>query len=397
MSSRSQQRLSMISNSSGAPNRNSGSRHHAHSVSLGSINTSNRVTRRRSNASNVNSVAALRAALDESTKVLDIPKHGQSRPTLDLGRNNSNDGDQGYRAKPEDSAIADGFLPARHNNGAPKARARRASEGSHLIKGEGKRSSGELRWEHDPAWAYTSKLLISKHQQVQLLEAASVLVNMNVDADLEPLKRGESDSSSLSPGASGSSETNDDYYDAYSSAETTPPPTAESYSYPEGISTGRTKRSSGLSSLYSRSYQSAPSSSLPGISGFPHYTSGMSGEEESGLAAAVETLCSFGTPRSGPVLLPSDVPPVPPLPARYAEEHQATKSGSIFAQSDLGLPSPSYQPLSSEREVLMIPSRGGDYPDYDDRNMAHEEDEGVFGSMEGIAHDAHEELFSHRA
>ena len=30
-------------------------------------------------------------------------------------------------------------------------------------------------WEHTPEWQYTSKLLISKHQQVQLLEAASVL------------------------------------------------------------------------------------------------------------------------------------------------------------------------------------------------------------------------------
>lgn len=34
-------------------------------------------------------------------------------------------------------------------------------------------------WEHTAEWNYTKKLLISKHQQVQLLEAASILVSMN--------------------------------------------------------------------------------------------------------------------------------------------------------------------------------------------------------------------------
>lgn len=41
-------------------------------------------------------------------------------------------------------------------------------------------------WEHTPEWNMTSKLLISKHQQVQLLEAASILVSMNEeDEDLD--------------------------------------------------------------------------------------------------------------------------------------------------------------------------------------------------------------------
>lgn len=33
-------------------------------------------------------------------------------------------------------------------------------------------------WEHTPEWTMTKRLLISKHQQVQLLEAASILVGM---------------------------------------------------------------------------------------------------------------------------------------------------------------------------------------------------------------------------
>lgn len=47
-------------------------------------------------------------------------------------------------------------------------------------------------WEHTPEWNMTSKLLISKHQQVQLLEAASILVSMNEeDEDETPDKAPE--------------------------------------------------------------------------------------------------------------------------------------------------------------------------------------------------------------
>ena len=265
-------------------------------------------------------------------------------------------------------------------------------------------------WEHDPAWAYTSKLLISKHQQVQLLEAASVLVNMNADEpEPEISKASESDHSSASPTASGSSDLRNEIDDEYSSAETTPPPMGDQWDLPEGISTGRGKRYSGMSSTYSRSYQSAPSGSLPASNGWSHYTaqsrpstsgyaSGMTEEEEGGLVAAVETLCNFGTPRTGPVLLPPDVPPVPPLPARYIEQHQRTKSGNLMAQPDYGLPSPSYQPLSNERDVRMgdeVPCPSHEDHEHDTRYAPHsrsDEDEGIFGSMEGIAHEAHQEL-----
>lgn len=40
-------------------------------------------------------------------------------------------------------------------------------------------------WEHTPEWSMTSKLLISKHQQVQLLEAASILVSINEPDEIE--------------------------------------------------------------------------------------------------------------------------------------------------------------------------------------------------------------------
>ena len=123
----------------------------------------------------------------------------------------------------------------------------------------------------------------------------------------------------------------------------------------------------------------------------------MNGEEQSGLAAAVETHCSYGTPRKEHVLLPPDVPPVPPLPAQYAEQHQRTKSGHFAPNIDLGLPSPSYQPLSNERDVRMgneqTLSRHHSYDAQTNSVSRHDNDEGVFGGMEGIAHEAHKELY----
>ncbi|CAO3657675.1 unnamed protein product [Mucor hiemalis] len=34
------------------------------------------------------------------------------------------------------------------------------------------------QWEHSEEWEFTSKFLLTKHQQVQLLEAAAILMNM---------------------------------------------------------------------------------------------------------------------------------------------------------------------------------------------------------------------------
>lgn len=270
-----------------------------------------------------------------------------------------------------------------------------------------------VRWEHTPEWSYTSKLLISKHQQVQLLEAASVLVNMNQDGTTPPdsAKDFQSDQDSASPAASGSS----GQHDGLSSADTTPPPQLEAHpvnSYSGSSFASRPKRYSSGNG-FSRSYQSAPSSnplfagSAPNGSGFGQYhpqsserrplSSGISAgaqEDEAGLAAAVELLsCSFGTPRSGPVTLPPDVPPVPPLPARY----QSYQTQSVLSGSGSTL-TPSFQARvvstsfvrgnSDERrdDVNMEDNEGsiGDDEEYDSRSRGRsdEEDDGVFGRME---------------
>lgn len=226
-------------------------------------------------------------------------------------------------------------------------------------------------WEHTPEWQYTSKLLISKHQQVQLLEAASVLVAMNTDAAQGDAKLSDSDHSSASPAASGS----DSRDDEISSAETTPPPQGEQ-------PFGHRKRYSNASSVISRSYQSEFSAARPGSSSHGRQWSTSSSrpmpaasslaqsypdEDQADLAAAVGLLsCSYGTPTYGPTSLGQDVPPVPPLPARYQNSYQPSSlSNAQRFQDDVDMDEESYS----------------DDEDHE-TSRADEADDGVFGRME---------------
>lgn len=441
-------RLSVTSTpSSSTPIRHATSRYHSHSVSLGAVNPSHRITRRKSmNASTFNNVAVIAAALNDmddkgsapskrgslnlktaaSSRGVESSRYGGSSgdryPLGGLASNNENANEEAM--DDEGSVIEDDFLPSENVSTGSKARARRASEGSYLTKGEGKRSSGELRcekcgkgykhsscltkhlWEHTPEWILTSKLLISKHQQVQLLQAASVLVGMNHEttAAEDTTKPSESDHSSASPAASGSSDVREEEY-YISSAETTPPPMNEHYAMVEDADSSRSKRHSGNSSSFSRSYQSAPSFSLPAGSNLSQYhqqrrpsSSGVASaevdEEEAGLVAAVESLCSFGTSRNGFVPFPDDVPPVPPVPAKYREYNVNRLSGNLGQLPELALSAPSYQSLSDEQDMKKGNSHivhvHEDY-DYDDHSISHgrsdEEDDGIFGAMEGVTHE----------
>lgn len=313
---------------------------------------------------------------------------------------------------------------------AQKARVRRASDGQPLTKEGRKSNRAELRckkcgkgykhsscltkhlWEHTPEWSYTSKLLISKHQQVQLLEAASVLVAMNNTPKDEPVPaivnvstppdsvRGfPSDNESASPTASGYSELND----RQSSADTTPPPQQEMFGQSIPGYHHLSKRYS--SGGFSRSYQSTPISGIVGsapngpFGGFGHArqqsqdrrppSSGMNatGQEDRDLAAAVELLsCSFGSNSGGrTVTLPPDAPPVPPLPAQYLDQ-AASLSSAGFINSF-----PSRQPESFTRgelrnvDVKMEDSADSDVPEDDEdmqsRARSDEDDDGVFGRM----------------
>lgn len=237
------------------------------------------------------------------------------------------------------------------------------------------------------------------------MEAASVLLTMNQDGTTPPdsAKDFQSDQDSASPAASGSSE----QHDRASSTDTTPPPQADMFNaYSSGSYTGRHKRySSGCG--FSRSYQSAPSAnslysgSVPSGSGFGHHrqpsherrpvSSGISrDQEDEGLAAAVELLsCSFGstgTPRTIPVTLPEDAPPVPHIPAQYL--NQSSFSGSTLTPNHHPRHTESYtrHQVHLEGDVKMEESEesAADDEDYDERSRSRsdEDEDGVFGRME---------------
>lgn len=258
------------------------------------------------------------------------------------------------------------------------------------------------RWEHTPEWSYTSKLLISKHQQVQLLEAASVLVAMNdnerATTPPDSAKDFASDPESSSPAASGYSE----QVNRQSSADTTPPPITEGVQF--NMTSYREKRHDSIGG-FSRSYQSGPSAdhfttgSMPYGNGFGLYRRGSTdrptssgtnatGQEDRDLAAAVELLsCSFGS-NKGTVTLPADAPPVPPVPMQYLD--QATPLSSTGFINSF----PSRQPESFTRgefrrgsdDVKMDEKADSvmDDDDFDMRSRARsdEDDDGVFGRME---------------
>lgn len=170
-----------------------------------------------------------------------------------------------------------------------------------------------------------------------------MLVNMNEEPEeitQETTPAVESDRSSASPTASGSME----FRNGASSTETTPPPAGDegtAIPYP-GHAQHSKNFSINSSSTFSRSFQSMPSSSVNGSA--PSLSPAMShfrqssidqgtskadlgglDDDEAGLAAAVE-LCNFGTPRTGPLPMSSDVPPVPPLPARFLGQSLSSNS-----------------------------------------------------------------------
>ena len=414
------------------------------------LNANHRVTRRKSMTNTAANAAAVVAAIQEADdKATALPilgarrntmsKHGVSRAAIASGLPSPPSSLPSHKfasvgakmGSVHDSAIDDDsneMSDGDNTLNVAKGRARRASDGQPLSGKDGRKSSrAELRcdqcgkgykhsscltkhlWEHTPEWSYTSKLLISKHQQVQLLEAASVLVAMNTTSGSEDVNtppdstqdfHSERDSASPAASASAYSER-----EAHGSADTTPPPQLESAG--QAFSSFAKRHSSG--SAFGRSYQSAPSvdsiaGSVPGAGGFGfnHFRHGSqdqrpmssgrnaTSQDDRELASAVEGLsCSFGSNSGRTVLLPSDAPPVPPLPAQYLD--QAAWTGTSFINSF-----PSRAPESftrgevrREREDVKMEDSGDStgMEDNDDEDMvsrarSDEDDDGVFGRME---------------
>lgn len=234
------------------------------------------------------------------------------------------------------------------------------------------------RWEHTPEWSYTSKLLISKHQQVQLLEAATVLVAMNTQPTSPPDSARET-----SPSMSGSYS---EQLDGRSSANTTPPPQMDAmhaveesgYTLSPMLSDDDEDMRGGLTrSLHplpsDMAYYQQEPSPTPG-------PSSMSGEADH-LAKAVAMLsCSYSS-NTGSLTnqLPLDIPPVPPVPAQFWS--QTSLGQSPFLNSF-----PAQAPESFTRgdrgRCSDVKMEDGDDEDMRSRARSDEEDFGVFGQME---------------
>ncbi len=135
------------------------------------------------NASAVNNVAAIAAALKDrdekgstsskrgslnsktaaSSRGVEFSKYGiSSGDTYGLTGNNDKANEE---AMDDESVVEDDFLPTENASSGSKARARRASEGSYLTKGESKRASGELRCEKCGK-GYKHSSCLTKHLSV---------------------------------------------------------------------------------------------------------------------------------------------------------------------------------------------------------------------------------------
>ncbi|CAK7266024.1 hypothetical protein SEPCBS119000_001814 [Sporothrix epigloea] len=315
------------------------------------------------------------------------------------------------------------------------AQARRASDGQSLLR-EGRRSSRmELRckqcgkgykhsscltkhlWEHTPEWALTSKLLISKHQQVQLLEAASVLVNMNVnlsDAELDAnvavtppdsTRDSASDDGSVSPPPTFAYE-----HQIRDSIDTTPPPPSEeamnvdnnktegSALYPSppqasvrGYSSfsQRVSQAGGAAS-FARSYQASLSEGK-GVASLGNIVRRRSsagknatGQEDHELAAAVELLsCSFNSGAGEANTVTSNSlrgfgHPASPLGDTSFINSFPSRAPESFTRGD-------HRRSSLADDVKMDRSGDSIMDDEEDtrsRARSDDDDDGVFGRME---------------
>lgn len=202
-----------------------------------------------------------------------------------------------------------------------------------------------------------------------MLEAASVLVGMNGEAPAD-----NSDTSSQSPAGSGASDPIDE--DEDNSSRTSTPSQDDEYTASKPTAFRHPRRQDSYSSVFSRSYGST-ASSLPTDAGFhghrrfsssgsrpsTAYSPGQTyAEEQADITAAAEGLVgvSIGTPQFRSNQINADVPPVPPLPAKFAS--QAAFSPYLRPQY-----TPDQEMSDDDRRY---------------RGHAVEEEEGMFGKME---------------
>lgn len=418
--------------------RQSHTRGHSHTISAGSLNNNHRITRRKSVSSSVNTnsvviAAAVKEINGGTVSAISVPMPSTRRSSM-ARTPGAKAGSLSNNLTPPSSLTGDRTMASqklgrsesdvddypneedeleepRPTSGFGGTRRRRASEGQYL-KGEGKKQRAvELKcakcgkgykhsscltkhlWEHTPHWSLTSTYLISKHQQVQLLEAASALYQMKGGSrsplDITPPAsvqdfQSDQEGSSASPAASGYSDLRDS---RQSSADTTPPPRMD---YRDDMPVN--------------SYPSAPSPLLNTISGSfgfaqstelsPDFNAICTGnkEEDEVLANAIFSLSCFANSRVPS--MPADPPRAPVFPVRhtsYASQQIFPNSSAlapIYKHEDSYAASERYHNYEERSQVDVkmedVEDSVMDEYDYerDSRGRSDEDDEGIFGMDE---------------
>ncbi|CAN8097246.1 unnamed protein product [Discula destructiva] len=319
---------------------------------------------------------------------------------------------------PRDDAVDDqeDMLPE-ESESLQTGRDRRASDGQPLTK-EGRKFNRPIitcphpgcfkqykhnsclekhKWEHTPEWAQTSRLLISKHQQVQMLEAAKILIALPAQSSTPPESTFEPSSPSLSGGFS-------EQMDGQSSARTTPPPQMDGYSDMHmdmdeatfsmasddeddagGAFSRQFRNDNAFGSLNSRRWLEPSPTPAPA-----------SGDIDEPMARAVALLsCSYNS-NGGSLTgqFSHDIPPMPPVPVQFLD--QVSLGQSPFLNS---FPNPSQAPESftrgesftsggtftrsaTRRNVDTRMEEDDDDDDSRSRSRCDEEEDGFFGEME---------------
>ncbi|KAJ5239435.1 hypothetical protein N7468_004054 [Penicillium chermesinum] len=339
---------------------NPSQRQHSHSISLGAVNANHRVTRRKSVTTSVaNAAAAIAATMKDGDSASLPASHRRSlggRKGLESSSLGATAGFSSYLSRSVNSPSQEPPIPRKASPSnsdsadgkASNGRNRRASEGAQS-KTDGKRIPADLRC--DRCGKGMGYYLETPYLQAPAGSAPRGCYSAGHDEPGRPGTLAGSRFRSFLPSPDASSEV----HDGLSSAETTPPPMDEQDEDDDfemsGVPTNWTKRPSiSNASAFSRSYQSIPSSSYNDSAPlhsptFSHFRQSsvdtrpstadtkLHEDDEADLAAAIG-LCNFGTPRTVPVSVTPDVPPVPPLPARYldAGSHPGNRSAS-FAHS----------------------------------------------------------------
>lgn len=190
------------------PPRQNTSRPHSHSVSLSAMNASHRISRRKSmtsntatNAATAAMAAALREGGDRSSATSSSHRRSvSSRKGLEPSSMGNGHAFGSYSSRPyagsneqhrqdrnpttdqrEDSAVVEGGNDEK--GVSTKNRNRRASEGSHLTKGEGKRHGNELKCD-TCGKGYKHSSCLTKHLYVPQLAVTPDFVLTDADGSM---------------------------------------------------------------------------------------------------------------------------------------------------------------------------------------------------------------------